>query len=221
MISYPLKQQQQQSTQTQWSELYFPPDSSEEAEQLDSAVSGESNVLLSKYSIQLPSVITSMAARDENVVLGRDYEPSDYDVVCGRGKGSYNRPGNLRFRQIVRDNIPTYHQARTKYEKSTVLNNIIDYVRSSDNGSARFIKFDTKTREWYELSDDQAREKVGHTIRESIQSIDNAKVKFAKKKVFNAKHTDLLTQQQAIFSDLATAETLSCSKPKTQIARSA
>jgi hypothetical protein len=29
--------------------------------------------------------------------LPSDYEPNDYDVVCGRGKGSYNRPGNKPF----------------------------------------------------------------------------------------------------------------------------
>ena len=34
-------------------------------------------------------------------VLPRNYEPSPYDVICGRGKQARDHPGNIQFRKYV------------------------------------------------------------------------------------------------------------------------
>jgi len=124
---------------------------------------------LARYQVMLPSAIASMASGTETASLSEDFVPSDYDIVCGRGKGSYNQPGNKRFRDLVKTYIPQYVQAKTKFDKSFILSNIIDHARSLNDGTTRFVK---KTNgQWCELSEEQAREKVGHTIREAIVAL--------------------------------------------------
>jgi hypothetical protein len=134
------------------------------------------------------------------------FPPSECDVVCGRGKGSYNRPGNKIFRAIVCKHIPEYMAAKTKLDKGVALNRIMEDIRSQNNGTSRFLK-PGKNGSWYELSDDQAREKVGHTMREAISALDGAAEKEATKKVFAKKQNALLAQQRAIFKYLLVQST--------------
>ena len=126
---------------------------------------------LTKYCFELPLAITTLTDTKRMVPLDQSFQPGTYDVVCGRGKGSYNRPGNKRFRSLVATYIPKYLKARSKMDKSMVLNDIIDKVRSfinPDTGApAQFVKF-TKTAGWVLIGDEHAREKVGHAIREAI-----------------------------------------------------
>jgi hypothetical protein len=128
----------------------------------------------------------------------------DYDVVCGRGKGSYNRPGNKRFRVIVGKHIAAYLTARNKVDKGHVLNSIIDHVKSQNHGSARFIK--PLKNGWVEISLDAAREKVGHAIREAIGSRETSVSKEKAQKLWQAKQATLLASQKAIFLDLLAEE---------------
>lgn len=126
---------------------------------------------LSKYFFELPLAITSLTESNHMIPLDQSYQPGMYDVVCGRGKGSYNRPGNKRFRSLVATFIPDYMKARSKVDKSMVLNSIIEKVRSytnPDTGSpAQFVKY-TKSTGWVLIGDEHAREKVGHAIREAV-----------------------------------------------------
>jgi hypothetical protein len=88
------------------------------------------------------------------------YEPSDYDVVCGRGKGSYNRPGNKRFRSIVALHVNEYQTSKTKLDKSIILENLVELVQKQDNGNARFLKYENSPRSWCIMTNDEAKEKV-------------------------------------------------------------
>jgi hypothetical protein len=144
-----------------------------------SSSSSDSNFagFLSKYSFELPLAITALTDTKRMVPLDQSYQPGTYDVVCGRGKGSYNRPGNKRFRSLVATYIPQYLKARSKIDKSMVLNDIIDKVRSftnPDTGSAaQFVKY-TKSSGWVLIGDEHAREKVGHAIREAIAAQESS-----------------------------------------------
>jgi hypothetical protein len=156
--------------------------------------------LLSKCRVGLPSAIApSISSISDNKVFS-DVQPCDYDIVCGRGKGSYNRPGNQRFRAIVCQHIPVYSAAKTKFDKGIVLNSIVSKAQSESNGAARFLKCTNGS--WFEIEDDQAREKVGHTIREAILAQDNAKEREESKKTFFTKQKHLLALQKAIFEIL-------------------
>jgi hypothetical protein len=119
---------------------------------------------LSRYCVGPPSAVAQMVANDAMTALPPSFNPTDFDIVCGRGKGHYNRPGCKRLREIIRAYIPQYTAARTKLDKSSVVSCILETVKDQEN--ARFVK--CKKGIWYELSDDQAREKVGHTMREAI-----------------------------------------------------
>jgi hypothetical protein len=133
-------------------------------------------LLSSKFRLIVPSAIRDMttlkAARE---IGGHHYEPADVDIFCGRGKGFYNRPGNKTFRTLVCSYIPAYLAAKTKVDKSAVLNTIVDKVRALTDPitgrPAQFIKFSKKTG-WVEIGDEQAREKVGHAMREAISSVE-------------------------------------------------
>lgn len=100
--------------------------------------------------------------------LNTSYEPSEYDVICGRGKGHYNQPGNKRFRKIIVSYLHEYKNLKSKIDKTLLLNRIIDDVRSQNNGKAKFIRRIRKNNCWEELGDEHSREKVGHAIREAL-----------------------------------------------------
>lgn len=49
---------------------------------------------------------------------GPDYEPTELDVLCGRGSGVFLHPGNQRFREIVHRHSQRYFQTSRRMEKS-------------------------------------------------------------------------------------------------------
>jgi hypothetical protein len=160
-------------------------------------------VFISKYKVTLPTVISDLAlgkADDPTLALPASYKPSNYDVVCGRGKGSYNRPGNRRFRTIVQLHMGEY-QASGKVDKTMVLNRIMDLVQAQNEGTARFVKRGNDGL-FTVISDDLAREKVGHAIRETIMAAENAAKPLKEQPEWKEKHSDLLAQQQSIFQNL-------------------
>lgn len=131
-----------------------------------STVSVPNRGFLERYQIVIPTVIADMASNDDVKQLPSDFQPTEFDIICGRGKGHYNRPGCKRLREIIRGFIPAYLAAKNKVDKSAVISRILDAVKSQNNSTTRFVK--CKKGAWYEIGDDQAREKVGHTMRETI-----------------------------------------------------
>lgn len=136
---------------------------------LDAPKSNQS--FLERFQVSVPAAIYDLSSRCEEKTLPTSYEPNEYDVVCGRGKGVYNRSAYKRFLAIVHAHVATYTSAKTKTNKSTVLNDIMEMVRQQNNGNVRFVKNDRKKGGWFEISNDQAREKVGHAMREAIASL--------------------------------------------------
>jgi hypothetical protein len=132
---------------------------------------------------------------DESTTNLHQEEPSDTDVVCGRGKGSYNRPGNKRFRVIALQYVPKYTAAKTRLDKSMVLNTIMEEVQRH----GRFVKYESKKMGWYEISDELAREKVGHAIREAMAALEHRGSPEEGQMCFTHKQSDLLAQQRELF----------------------
>lgn len=120
-----------------------------------------------QYQIEVSPVITSMLDSESSKPLPKGYQPSDHDVVCGRGKGHYNQPGNKKFRSLILDRLAEYQTLRTRIDKTVFLNKIIDEVRSQNNGQAHFVR-KLEGGIWEKLGDELAREKVGHAIREAL-----------------------------------------------------
>ena len=89
-----------------------------------------------------------------------DYEPTEFSVICARGKRAHDSPGNTWFRSLVEQHSLQYANASTKMEKSVVVSTIVETVRNaSPQGS--FVR--KVNGHWQEVSEAVARERVGQT----------------------------------------------------------
>lgn len=111
--------------------------------------------------------------------LPQDYKPSSSDIMCGRGVEIFQHPANIFFREIVMRYLPSYEAASSKREKSAVVQDIIQDVRSHspDGVSSQFIRKDTAIDIWLVLNSVAVRQKVGQTLREMKTSLDPVKRK--------------------------------------------
>eukprot|EP00547_Thalassionema_nitzschioides_P014377 CAMPEP_0194241482 /NCGR_PEP_ID=MMETSP0158-20130606/7335_1 /TAXON_ID=33649 /ORGANISM="Thalassionema nitzschioides, Strain L26-B" /LENGTH=238 /DNA_ID=CAMNT_0038976381 /DNA_START=17 /DNA_END=730 /DNA_ORIENTATION=+ len=101
----------------------------------------------------------------EPVTLPFDFQPSQYHVICGKGKKCYNHAGNKLFREIVDSHIKNYSNANTKLDKSIIVSEIIYEVRSRGG----FVK-QISEEQWNDVGDEFARERVGQTIRDRLHN---------------------------------------------------
>lgn len=78
------------------------------------------------------------------VPLPDDFTPCNADVLCGRGKKNYNSIGNQRLRRIVDSYVEQYQAAASRQDKSDILSEIVDQVRSA-SPKGGFVKQDPVT----------------------------------------------------------------------------
>ncbi len=91
--------------------------------------------------------------------------PSENDVLCGRGGATNNHVGNKRFRMHVSENQPAYLQAK-KRDKSLIAGAVVDKVRKQ---GGRFLrKIDERGNGWVEVGDKKAIEKTSQALREGL-----------------------------------------------------
>ena len=91
-------------------------------------------------------------------------EPTDEDVLYGRGKDSMYHPGNLRLQDLVNQEQDKYESSR-KDGKKEVTGYIVQVLRSEGR---RFLRFNKKKKAWIEVSDEEARFKVSHAMRDRV-----------------------------------------------------
>ena len=89
--------------------------------------------------------------------------PTDVDVLLGRGAGCWNHPGNRKFRGVVHKHLSSYDNAKLRVEKTHIVSVILDEVRA--NGG-RFLKRNQLTEKWRVVDQRVANEKIGHAIRD-------------------------------------------------------
>jgi hypothetical protein len=87
--------------------------------------------------------------------------------------------GNKRFRDAVTSALDNYMEASNRFEKSLVINSIVDIIRAS---GGRFLKWDFQMGKWYELTSQQSKEKVGHAIRDAVSAYESKAKKDSKDK---------------------------------------
>jgi hypothetical protein len=100
-------------------------------------------------------------------LLPENYDPGPLDVCSGRGKRNWNHAGNAAFRNIVQGKVTDYMAAPTKNEKTNIVVEIVDQMRKS---GYQFLKENPDGR-WYDMGDREAREKVGHGLRDQVTAI--------------------------------------------------
>jgi hypothetical protein len=112
--------------------------------------------------------------------LGVDFQPSEYSVICGRGKASYAHAGNHRLRMLTSMFVEKYSATDCKRHKSTIASDIVAMTRES---GGRFCKYAQGA--WFEVGDHFAREKVSAMFRDMLhtQYRSSAKAKTARRRV--------------------------------------
>ena len=86
----------------------------------------------------------------------------DTDILCGRGGGTNSHPGNKLFRHQINIHRRSYLKAR-KNDKPAISRSIVQYMRER---KGRFLKKDEKKGQWFEIGDDNAREKTSQALRQ-------------------------------------------------------
>jgi hypothetical protein len=106
--------------------------------------------------------------------LSANFSPGRCDVICARGKEAKNHEGNRRYRAIIKNTLNKYAQATSRYEKTVIVSEIVDAIRefSSDGG---FVK--KQGGVWIEVGDQLAREKVGQSLRDSLDNLYGSSTK--------------------------------------------
>ena len=117
------------------------------------------------YSQQSESSTSATTAKPYYLAAG--YVPIVTDVLCGRGKACTEHSGNKVFMDIIRSSLGEYTSAPSRIDKSIVVRAMVkDFL---DSG-IRFLKFDTKRQQYFELTPELAHSKVGHSIRDVLKN---------------------------------------------------
>lgn len=98
--------------------------------------------------------------------LSASYKPTYYDIICGRGRGSFLHEGNKTYLALLRKNIPTYLAAGKRKEKSIIVSTLVSSLKAQ---GFRFLKQDEKNKRWYELTKQECYERTAHAIRDLIR----------------------------------------------------
>lgn len=97
--------------------------------------------------------------------LPKDFLPSEYHVLVGRGKLCYRHLGNQQVVQIVQSFLPEYNaKDSSKKTKSLLIRKIVALVRERGaSKDADFVKYDNDSERWYIVEERTAREKVSQS----------------------------------------------------------
>jgi hypothetical protein len=139
------------------------------------------------------SASASSSPRTWRLQLGIDFQPSEYSVICGRGKASYDHTGNLRLRMLASMFVEKYSLTGCKKHKSTIASHIVAMTREK---GGRFCKYEQGA--WFEVGDHFAREKVGGMFRDMLytQYRSSAMAKTARRRI-QIKRTKTQTKQSS------------------------
>lgn len=97
-------------------------------------------------------------------------EPSENDVLCGRGGSINSHPGNERFRILVEKRKRVYLTARFKREKRLIASSIVSEIAGL-SPPGRFLSRDGKSGLWEDIGEEKARDKTSQALRENAPSI--------------------------------------------------
>merc|ERR1712176_496024 len=88
-------------------------------------------------------------------------EPTNLDVLMGRGGRSNHHPGNQRYRKEIERVEEFYKSTDDKDEKTSISETLVLYVQSY---GGNFLEKDEVG--WYVIEDSVARSKVSQALRE-------------------------------------------------------
>jgi hypothetical protein len=95
---------------------------------------------------------------------GRVLQPTQFDVLFGRGKPFQGHAGNIRLHKVVDVYKGRYSQAR-RHEKTEIAEEIVQFIKNGGSKAGRFLKRAEGEECWIQVSDSIARDKVSHALR--------------------------------------------------------
>jgi hypothetical protein len=134
---------------------------------VDSSINGPSDTVTTTTPPMNEKQMMLRLAFAKPNFLPMGYVPTALDVCCGRGKKNWRHQGNIAFRKIIRIRVDSYISAPTKQDKSSIVVAVVDDLRLL---GGKFIKQDDTGR-WYDIGDSQARDKVGHSLRDQVTAL--------------------------------------------------
>lgn len=91
-------------------------------------------------------------------------DPTEVDVLCGRGGGTNNHIGNKYFRQLVEEHRDEYFLSK-KHGKGQISRKIVSIIQAR---GGRYLKRDDSTGKWCDIGDKQAALKTSQALREGL-----------------------------------------------------
>lgn len=149
---------------------------------------------LSKIILRAAAANSSANAKlRELLVLPKGFDPSDNDVIIGRGKRARSHGGNKRLRGLIAFMIPEYQAAGSnKDEKSYIIKEIVTQIRKSSPDGG-FVKFDKGLDRWVEVGCFLAREKTSQTFRDNLGDTYSSSNPYKRKRrSFEKKHNAIV-----------------------------
>ena len=118
-------------------------------------------------------------------------QPTENDILCGRGKKHNKNLGNIKFSNMIKSNLQRYHDAQKPIERTIVVGSLLAEHIESDT---RFFKKDpNSSSQWHQMSDEQAHDKIGHAIRDMLKA---TKTKNKKQRIMKSTRAAQKQQQQ-------------------------
>jgi hypothetical protein len=113
----------------------------------------------------LPSTTSIPRNNIGKIQLPANFVPTEFTVICGRGKARTNSIGNRRLKSIVNSFLKPYSEAKNRLEKSAIVSSIVGAIK---HGGGNFVKCEFGI--WWEVDDALAREKVGCLLRDYLHA---------------------------------------------------
>jgi hypothetical protein len=86
-----------------------------------------------------------------------------FDILLGRGKAHRKHLGNVRMQFVADMYRETYLNASDRESKSDISTAIVQMLKAC---TGRFLQFDKGLQAWIQVTDEAARKKIGHAIRD-------------------------------------------------------
>ena len=93
-------------------------------------------------------------------------DPTDRDVLLGRGGMTNHHVGNRLYREKIEDFKPYYQKLSGKDDKQEFSMKVVNFVHSY---AGRFLEKDAYSDGWVEVEKNKARKKVGQALREELR----------------------------------------------------
>lgn len=119
--------------------------------------------------------------------------PTDSDILGGRGNGVNSHPGNAYFRRLIKENKVAYVHAKGTFVKRNIVQEIFQKTQSE---GGRFLKVDPETEHWYCMSIEEAEKKIGQALREGGPSMREKKNKHMNSKMVSQTPTALVEKKE-------------------------